>query len=427
MAKDKSTGFVVKLYQMVNGAPDDVLSTCSHQIFHPSKKHKWTPDGSSFRITDLPRLESETLPSYFRHSRFQSLVRQLNFYNFRKVNRERNIWVYHHPQFHRDHPQDLGKLRRRTCPGFDGRKQRIQRNVATADFDDETTETASTATSTSGVVTRSTGATSPAAVTTTIVTPESSVVKVSRSPSPSSSQASAATEVLEKPRMMNCNNVSYFRSVSASSSIDTRSSSNHLNFHYQENHLTPEQLHDRAYPLSNFSRDLNEIIGDYFSSTKKQGRLRGEVQAMQFGFDKSETHYSKVKCDLLTYDDEMFLDEKEDDVSRSGLCRNDDAAATVGTVCDTVEITPPTSNNALIASLINALCRQGEATSREFHSKIVHFLLTAHPQDVNLESKITALLHNTELRQEFHVLICMFLGGHTNTCRFKERIGSHLP
>jgi hypothetical protein len=331
------------------------------------------------------------------------------------VNRERNIWVYHHPQFHRDHPQDLGKLRRRTCPGFDGRKQRIQRNVATADFDDETTETASTATSTSGVATRSTGATSPAAVTTAIVTPESSVVKVSRSPSPSSSQASAATEVLEKPRMMNCNNVSYFRSVSASSSIDTRSSSNHLNFHYQENHLTPEQLHDRAIHsqiVSQVSRDLNEIIGDYFSSTKKQGRLRGEVQAMQFGFDKSETHYSKVKCDLLTYDDEMFLDEKEDDVVVWAV--EHDAAATVGTVCDTVEITPPTSNNALIASLINALCRQGEATSREFHSKIVHFLLTAHPQDVNLESKITALLHNTELRQEFHAYLHV-LGGHTNT------------
>jgi hypothetical protein len=29
MAKDKSTGFVVKLYQMVNGAPDDILSVSS--------------------------------------------------------------------------------------------------------------------------------------------------------------------------------------------------------------------------------------------------------------------------------------------------------------------------------------------------------------------------------------------------------------
>lgn len=85
---------------------------------------QWTPDGEAFRISDLTRLESETLPSFFRHSRFQSLVRQLNFYNFRKINRERTFWVYYHPLFHRDRPQELHKLRRRTCPGFDGRRHR---------------------------------------------------------------------------------------------------------------------------------------------------------------------------------------------------------------------------------------------------------------------------------------------------------------
>lgn len=43
---------------------------------------QWTPEGDAFRIgSDLNKLESETLPQYFRHSRFQSLVRQLNFYN----------------------------------------------------------------------------------------------------------------------------------------------------------------------------------------------------------------------------------------------------------------------------------------------------------------------------------------------------------
>jgi HSF-type DNA-binding len=53
------------------------------------------------------------------------LVRQLNFYNFRKVNRERNFWVYQHRLFHRDHPETLHFLRRRTCPGVDGRKNRF--------------------------------------------------------------------------------------------------------------------------------------------------------------------------------------------------------------------------------------------------------------------------------------------------------------
>jgi len=44
-------------------------------------------------------------------------VRQLNFYNFRKVNRERTFWIYRHKQFHRDRPEDLHLLRRRTCFG----------------------------------------------------------------------------------------------------------------------------------------------------------------------------------------------------------------------------------------------------------------------------------------------------------------------
>lgn len=104
------SGFVLKLYQMVNGAPDEIIS--------------WLPSGDAFRISDLERLENETLPTFFRHRRFQSLVRQLNFYNFRKVNRERTFWVYRHNLFHRDRPEELHLLRRRTCPGVDGRKQR---------------------------------------------------------------------------------------------------------------------------------------------------------------------------------------------------------------------------------------------------------------------------------------------------------------
>lgn len=89
---------------------------------------QWTPSGDAFIIgSDLNRLESETLPQYFRHNRFQSLVRQLNFYSFRKINRERNVWIYKHNLFHRDHPEDLYQVRRRTCPGVDGRKQRFSR------------------------------------------------------------------------------------------------------------------------------------------------------------------------------------------------------------------------------------------------------------------------------------------------------------
>lgn len=87
---------------------------------------QWTPEGDAFVIgSDIKRLESETLPQFFRHNRFQSLVRQLNFYSFRKINRERNVWIYKHELFHRDRVEDLHLVRRRTCPGMDGRKQRF--------------------------------------------------------------------------------------------------------------------------------------------------------------------------------------------------------------------------------------------------------------------------------------------------------------
>lgn len=37
------------------------------------------------------------------------------------------MWIYKHNLFHRDRPQDLYRVRRRTCPGVDGRKQRFSR------------------------------------------------------------------------------------------------------------------------------------------------------------------------------------------------------------------------------------------------------------------------------------------------------------
>ena len=75
-------------------------------------------------------MEGETLPTYFRHQRFASLIRQLNFYSFRKVNKERNFWVYRHPLFHRDRPEELHLVRRQTIQGVDGRKHRPEFDIA---------------------------------------------------------------------------------------------------------------------------------------------------------------------------------------------------------------------------------------------------------------------------------------------------------
>jgi hypothetical protein len=71
----------------------------------------------------LPNL---TLTFSFLFENF-SEKKKLNFYSFRKINRERNVWIYKHKLFHRDRPEDLYMVRRRTCPGVDGRKQRFSR------------------------------------------------------------------------------------------------------------------------------------------------------------------------------------------------------------------------------------------------------------------------------------------------------------
>lgn len=54
------------------------------------------------------------------------------------MNRERTFWIYKHQLFHRDHPEDMHLLRRRTCPGFDGRKNRLiyTRKASTCEADD---------------------------------------------------------------------------------------------------------------------------------------------------------------------------------------------------------------------------------------------------------------------------------------------------
>jgi hypothetical protein len=53
--------------------------TFSRDLFISLVNLQWTPAGDAFIIgSDLNRLESETLPQYFRHNRFQSLVRQVS-------------------------------------------------------------------------------------------------------------------------------------------------------------------------------------------------------------------------------------------------------------------------------------------------------------------------------------------------------------
>jgi hypothetical protein len=87
-----ATSFVRKLYTLVACESDEIVCFLPGEIFKITLYALLSPavpDGSAFEVKDPKKLEAEVLPKYFRHSRFQSFVRQLNFYNFKKTNKVR--------------------------------------------------------------------------------------------------------------------------------------------------------------------------------------------------------------------------------------------------------------------------------------------------------------------------------------------------
>lgn len=64
--------FIRKLYRMVSEEESINLL-------------KWYEEGNSFIITDTLEFSKLVLPAHFKHSNFQSFIRQLNKYGFNKV------------------------------------------------------------------------------------------------------------------------------------------------------------------------------------------------------------------------------------------------------------------------------------------------------------------------------------------------------
>ena len=58
-----------------------MIDTCDPQIA------TWSPhdNGETFIVTNVKAFESTIIPQFFKHSKFSSFVRQLNFYGFRKI------------------------------------------------------------------------------------------------------------------------------------------------------------------------------------------------------------------------------------------------------------------------------------------------------------------------------------------------------
>lgn len=73
----------------------------------------WSPDGTTIVISKIEEFSKQVLPKYFKHSNFQSFVRQLNMYDFRKLVQDPHNGEFAHKNFLRDYPEKLALIKRK--------------------------------------------------------------------------------------------------------------------------------------------------------------------------------------------------------------------------------------------------------------------------------------------------------------------------
>jgi len=86
--KSDHTSFPVKVHQMLSRAEEEGYD---HIV-------SWNPDGKTFWVRDQHQFETVVLPNFFtKQTRYRSFQRQLNFYNFRRIEKGPLEGSYGHP------------------------------------------------------------------------------------------------------------------------------------------------------------------------------------------------------------------------------------------------------------------------------------------------------------------------------------------
>mmetsp|Transcript_13253 Transcript_13253/g.43680 ORF Transcript_13253/g.43680 Transcript_13253/m.43680 type:complete len:456 (+) Transcript_13253:72-1439(+) len=131
LAAMNCAAFLWKTFQLVSDPEtDDILS--------------WSPSGESFVVHDQERMVSEVLPKVFKHSNFQSFVRQCHNYGFRKLSVAKMEFGVE--GFQRGRPELLMTLKRQKSrsgvpsAGASTRPRRAAAKTRTAFTDDLTTD-----------------------------------------------------------------------------------------------------------------------------------------------------------------------------------------------------------------------------------------------------------------------------------------------
>mmetsp|Transcript_40416 Transcript_40416/g.72854 ORF Transcript_40416/g.72854 Transcript_40416/m.72854 type:complete len:486 (-) Transcript_40416:378-1835(-) len=103
--------FLQKAYHMID--------TCDPKVC------SWSEDGLTFIVKNTPLFETTIIPQFFKHNKFSSFVRQLNFYGFRKVKFSNSLkidhkleaetakfWRFRHDKFRRGRKDLLTEIKR---------------------------------------------------------------------------------------------------------------------------------------------------------------------------------------------------------------------------------------------------------------------------------------------------------------------------
>jgi len=102
----KPTLFLTRLFEMVNDPKTDQAIRWNQAVGAPG-----APGVSAFTIVDNMLLEKRWLPKFYKHSNFTSFVRQLNQYQFRKLESKR--WTFGHESFVKQRPDLLVHVNRK--------------------------------------------------------------------------------------------------------------------------------------------------------------------------------------------------------------------------------------------------------------------------------------------------------------------------
>ncbi|RLN48586.1 hypothetical protein BBJ29_008662 [Phytophthora kernoviae] len=99
---------------------------------------RWTPDGQAFEIHDMQRMTTTVLPKYFKHSKYTSFQRQLNYFNFRKWTKSKAVvCTFSNPNFVRDQPALTWRITRKKS--LHGHQTKTEESSTTTKRDDKLT------------------------------------------------------------------------------------------------------------------------------------------------------------------------------------------------------------------------------------------------------------------------------------------------